>query len=169
MVKQEKSPLDPQNFIDFKLKKVIPYNHNTSEYGFSTATYLTASLIFFPTRFVFELPNNEASLLPVASCVVVKASDPEALKDAKGKPVIRPYTPISSPDAKGELTFIIKKYDNGNASKYIHSLKVGTIGSTTLDDASDADSDRRHPLNQRPHPKIPLPACAPFRHSLIRY
>jgi len=28
--KQEKSPLDPQNFLDFKLKKIIPYNHNTS-------------------------------------------------------------------------------------------------------------------------------------------
>jgi cytochrome-b5 reductase len=28
--KQEKSPLDPEKFIDFKLKKVVPYNHNTS-------------------------------------------------------------------------------------------------------------------------------------------
>ena len=30
--KQEKSPFDPQNFIDFKLKKVQPYNHNSSTY-----------------------------------------------------------------------------------------------------------------------------------------
>lgn len=30
--KQEKSPLDPKNFIDFKLKKVLPYNHNSSTY-----------------------------------------------------------------------------------------------------------------------------------------
>ncbi|KAF9270869.1 cytochrome-b5 reductase [Marasmius fiardii PR-910] len=104
--KQEKSPLDPEKFIDFKLKKVIPYNHNTSE-------------------FIFELPNNEASLLPVASCLVVKSSDPEALKDAKGKPIIRPYTPISPPDTPGELTLLIKKYEQGNASKHIHSLKVG--------------------------------------------
>ncbi|KAG6878959.1 hypothetical protein C0992_006314 [Termitomyces sp. T32_za158] len=29
---QEKSPFDPQNFVDFKLKKVIPYNHNTSTF-----------------------------------------------------------------------------------------------------------------------------------------
>ncbi|KAG6838481.1 hypothetical protein H0H93_006781, partial [Arthromyces matolae] len=27
---QEKSPFDPQNFVDFKLKKIVPYNHNTS-------------------------------------------------------------------------------------------------------------------------------------------
>ncbi|KAG6871777.1 hypothetical protein C0995_000227 [Termitomyces sp. Mi166 len=109
---QEKSPFDPQNFVDFKLKKVIPYNHNTSTLNSSP-------------RFIFEIPNNEASLLPVASCLLVKASDPEALKDAKGKPVIRPYTPISSPDHKGDLSLLIKKYDNGNASKYIHELKEG--------------------------------------------
>jgi len=55
----------------------------------------------------------------------VKSSDPEALKDAKGKPIIRPYTPISEPDVKGELTLLIKRYENGNASKHIHNLKVG--------------------------------------------
>ncbi|KAG5643508.1 hypothetical protein DXG03_000749 [Asterophora parasitica] len=104
--KQEKSPLDPENFIDFKLKKIVPYNHNTSE-------------------FIFELPNNNASLLPVASCLVVKASNPEALKDDKGNPIIRPYTPISAPDQKGELTLLVKKYEAGNASKHIFGLKEG--------------------------------------------
>ena len=73
---------------------------------------------------MFELPNNEASLIPVASCLIVKSSDPEALKDAKGKPIIRPYTPISGPDHKGELVLLVKKYDEGKASKYIHELKV---------------------------------------------
>ncbi|KIL71403.1 hypothetical protein M378DRAFT_114509 [Amanita muscaria Koide BX008] len=105
-VKQEKSPLDPENFKDFKLKRIIPYNHNTS-------------------TFVFELPENQASLLPVASCLVARSSDPEALTDAKGKPIIRPYTPISPPDLKGELVLLVKRYENGNKSKYIHSLKVG--------------------------------------------
>ncbi|KAH8119746.1 cytochrome-b5 reductase [Phellopilus nigrolimitatus] len=103
---QTKSPLDPNAFVDFKLKEVIPYNHNTS-------------------KFVFELPENQASLLPVASCVVVKSSDPEALQNDKGKPVIRPYTPISPSDAPGELTFLIKKYAKGLASQHIHNLKPG--------------------------------------------
>jgi len=75
-------------------------------------------------RFVFELPNNEASLIPVASCLVIKSSDPEALVGKNGKPIIRPYTPISPSDEKGQLTLLVKKYENGNASKYIHSLKV---------------------------------------------
>lgn len=76
-------------------------------------------------RFVFKLNDDEASLLPIASCVIVKSSDPEGLKDAKGKPVIRPYTPISRSDTPGELTFLIKRYESGLASKYIHGLKPG--------------------------------------------
>nr|VWO94442.1 NADH-cytochrome b5 reductase (EC [Ganoderma boninense] len=104
----DKSPLDPQNFVDFKLKRVEEYNHNTAKY-------------------IFELPPDTASLLPIASCVVVKspsdASSP--LLDPKGKPVIRPYTPISPSDLPGELTFIIKRYEQGNMSKYIHNLAVG--------------------------------------------
>ncbi|TRM61635.1 hypothetical protein BD626DRAFT_501716 [Schizophyllum amplum] len=99
--KQEKSPLDPDNFVDFKLKKVIPYNHNSS-------------------TFVFELPDNQSSMLPVASCVIVKA---EGLKDDNGKPVIRPYTPVSPSDKPGELSILIKKYDTGKASKFIHEMK----------------------------------------------
>lgn len=61
---------------NFKLQKVIPYNHNTS-------------------TFVFELPKNVPSGLTVASALVTKsfARDGEmACVDEKGKPVIRPYT-----------------------------------------------------------------------------
>lgn len=69
--------------------------------------------------------DDEASLLPVTSCVVIKSADPEALIDKKGKPIIRPYTPISAAGATGELTFLVKKYDDGNASKHFHELKPG--------------------------------------------
>ncbi|KAI0829133.1 ferredoxin reductase-like C-terminal NADP-linked domain-containing protein [Trametes gibbosa] len=104
----DKSALDPQNFLDFKLKKVEPYNHNTA-------------------RFVFELPPDTASLLPVASCVVVKSAPDAAtpLLDAKGKPVIRPYTPISPSDKAGELEFLVKRYDTGKMSKYFFDLQPG--------------------------------------------
>lgn len=54
----------------------------------------------------------------------MKASDPEALKDPKGKPIIRPYTPVSPPDAPGVLSLLVKRYESGNMSKYIHTLKV---------------------------------------------
>ena len=81
-------------------------------------------------RYVFELPNNEASLLPIASCVVVKASEGAApLVGKNGKPIIRPYTPVSPSDQEGEFTFLIKRYEEGKMSQYIHNLKPGeTLG-----------------------------------------
>ncbi|KAJ7687353.1 cytochrome-b5 reductase [Mycena rosella] len=100
------SVLNPEEFVTLPLKKVVPYNHNSS-------------------TFIFALPPKTSSKLPVASCVVVKAADPEALKDKKGNPVVRPYTPVSAADKTGEIAFLVKKYDTGVMSKYIHSLKVG--------------------------------------------
>ena len=38
----------------------------------------------------------------------------------KGNPVIRPYIPISRPEHEGELVLIIKKYESGVLSKYVH-------------------------------------------------
>lgn len=74
------------------------------------------------SSFVFELPRGQATLLPTASCVLVKTED---FKDPFGKPMMRPYTPVSPSDLEGELTLLIKKYETGNVSKYIHSLKPG--------------------------------------------
>lgn len=48
-----------------------------------------------------------------------------ALRDDKGKPVHRPYTPISPNDLPGEVKFLIKRYEGGKMSQYIHSLKPG--------------------------------------------
>ena len=107
--KPEKSALDPERFLDLKLKAVEPYNHNTS-------------------RFVFELPDGGAALSPVASLVVVRASEGAegTPLDKKGNPVIRPYTPISRPEHEGELVLLIKKYESGVISKYVHErLKPG--------------------------------------------
>lgn len=98
--------LDPKNWQNFKLKSVLPYNHDCS-------------------RFVFELPPNTDSGLTVASAVLTRSADPEALKDDKGKPVIRPYTPTTSPDTEGEIEFLIKKYENGLMSRHFHGLKPG--------------------------------------------
>lgn len=101
--KQEKSALDPERFLDLKLKSIEPYNHNTS-------------------RFVFELPDGGAALSPITSLVVVRASEGSegAPVDKKGNPAMRAYTPISSPDREGELVLLIKKYENGVVSKYVH-------------------------------------------------
>jgi cytochrome-b5 reductase len=56
---------------------------------------------------------------------VTKAANEDDLRDDKGKPVIRPYTPVTTPDAEGHVDFLVKKYENGVMSKHIHSLKPG--------------------------------------------
>jgi hypothetical protein len=44
--------------------------------------------------FRFALPEGHASGLPVASCVVAKHTP------AEGKPIIRPYTPVSEEEVR---------------------------------------------------------------------
>ncbi|KAH7340735.1 hypothetical protein B0J17DRAFT_766678 [Rhizoctonia solani] len=93
--------LDSADFRDFPLKEIIRYNHNTA-------------------KFVFALPEGSASLLPVASAIYVKGPD-----DNEGKPVVRPYTPVSAPHTPGELALVIKRYPDGKLSSHIHSMTIG--------------------------------------------
>ncbi|CUM64685.1 uncharacterized protein PRCAT00002294001 [Priceomyces carsonii] len=86
-------------WVDLKLIKKIELNHNTD-------------------HFVFELLNkDDVSGLVVASCLMTK------FVTAKGNNVIRPYTPVSDPDQKGTIDFVIKKYENGKMSTHLHGLK----------------------------------------------
>ncbi len=106
--KQATSALDPERFLDLKLKAVEPYNHNTS-------------------RFIFELPGGAAHS-PVTSLVVVRGSEGAqgAPVDKKGNMAVRAYTPISRPEHEGEVVLLIKKYEKGVISKYVHEqLKPG--------------------------------------------
>jgi cytochrome-b5 reductase len=94
------SSLSPQEFRSFKLVHVEPVTHNVN-------------------RFRFELSDpNETSGIFVCSCVLVKA-------EIDGKPVIRPYTPVTTPDEKGHFDLCVKVYPDGVMSKYIHGLKIG--------------------------------------------
>ncbi|KAH3687536.1 hypothetical protein WICPIJ_001498 [Wickerhamomyces pijperi] len=67
--------------------------------------------------FYFELPENQKSGLVTASLVLAKYVTP------KGSNVIRPYTPVSDPDQRGVIEFVIKKYPEGKFGKHIFSLK----------------------------------------------
>lgn len=98
--------LDKNAFKEFTLKEVIPYNHDSS-------------------TFIFEIPQDQNSGMTVASAVVVKGVGEQAPKDKEGKDVVRPYTPVTSPDTKGHIDFLIKKYPNGAMTQYIHAMKPG--------------------------------------------
>ncbi|GAA5842170.1 hypothetical protein JCM9279_002804 [Rhodotorula babjevae] len=103
---QGDSALSNDEFRDFKLSEVIPYNHNTS-------------------RFVFDLPDGTSSGLTVASALVCKASKEGECVNDKGKPVIRPYTPVTAPDVEGKLELLIKHYKGGAFTEHIFGLKPG--------------------------------------------
>ncbi|GMM32915.1 cytochrome-b5 reductase [Saccharomycopsis crataegensis] len=90
---------DSSAWIDLKLKSFKDLSHDSRE-------------------FVFELPSaNHVSGLETASLVLGK------YMTAKGNPVIRPYTPISDNDQKGEITFVIKKYPNSKFGTHVFGLK----------------------------------------------
>lgn len=86
-------------WIDLKLSKSWNITHNTK-------------------HFVFDLRNSDdVSGLITASCLLSK------FVTAKGNNVIRPYTPVSDPEQKGTLEFVIKKYDGGKMSTHFFDLK----------------------------------------------
>ena len=97
--------LSSQEFRELKLKEVRPYNHDSALY-------------------VFELPDNKKSGVFTASCIVIRGAGEEP-KDDSDKPVIRPYTPVSSPETKGEMDLLIKHYPNGKMTQHLKALKPG--------------------------------------------
>lgn len=90
------SALDPNAFVDFKLKSVQHVTPNTS-------------------KFTFELKEGQTLGMDVTSCVVTKFVKED------GKPVIRPYTPTSDADHTGSFDFVIKRYEG---TTYIMNYKA---------------------------------------------
>ncbi|KAG5354607.1 NADH-cytochrome b5 reductase 2 [Yarrowia sp. B02] len=88
-------------WVDLKLKSSKDLSHNTK-------------------ALVFELPTADSTLgLTTASALLTKYVTP------KGSNVVRPYTPVSDPDAQGEFELVVKAYPDGKMSKHIHELKQG--------------------------------------------
>ncbi|KAJ4708303.1 NADH-cytochrome b5 reductase [Melia azedarach] len=102
-----KTALNPDNWIEFKLQDTARVSHNTHLF-----------------RFSFD-PSAKLGL-DVASCLLTRAPFGQ---DAEGKTkyVIRPYTPISDPEAKGYFDLLIKVYPEGKMSQHFASLKAGDV------------------------------------------
>jgi len=94
--------LNPNEFVPFQLKEKIVLNHDTR-------------------IFRFALNPNQKLGLHVASCLVTRTTG------ADGKPLIRPYTPITREDTVGYFDLLVKVYPEGNMSKHIDNLKPGDI------------------------------------------
>lgn len=60
-------------------------------------------------RITLKFPREgDESGMGVASCVVLKV-------DVDGKPMMKPFTPVSRPQTRGSIDFIIKAYKTGAA------------------------------------------------------
>lgn len=76
------SALDPNEWKSFKVTEKEQLTHNT-------------------IRLKFGLPDaNQVVGLPVASCMVTRAPLGDKKEDGSTEQVIRPYTPVSAPDAR---------------------------------------------------------------------
>ncbi|KAK4123061.1 ferredoxin reductase-like protein [Parathielavia appendiculata] len=72
-------------------------------------------------RLRFEFPDPEAvSGLSVTSSLLTVSWPHDSFF-----PTLRPYTPVSRLDVPGHLDLLVKRYPNGKASTYLHSLKPG--------------------------------------------
>ena len=64
------------------------------------------------------MPANQALGLPIGRHVSVRAKIGDRF-------VMRSYTPISEPDAKGHFELLVKSYPQGNVSRVFGELKIG--------------------------------------------
>lgn len=99
VVAEEEGAFSPKEFRAFTLREKISLNHNTAIYR-------------------FDLPKDKKSGMFVASCLLTRA-------EVDGKEVVRPYTPVNDPEARGYVDLLVKVYPEGNMSKHIDSLKPG--------------------------------------------
>ncbi|GKZ34897.1 hypothetical protein AbraIFM66950_005294 [Aspergillus brasiliensis] len=89
-------------FTTLRLQSIITVNHNTK-------------------RLVFEYPDETASSGLTLTSALLAITHPEG----SWLPTIRPYTPISDLEEPGCLELMVKKYPDGKASGYLHSLRPG--------------------------------------------
>ncbi|XP_030549994.1 NADH-cytochrome b5 reductase-like protein [Rhodamnia argentea] len=102
-----KIALNPDKWTEFKLQDTARVSHNTQLF-----------------RFSFD-PNAKLGL-HVASCILTRAPIGQD-EEGKTKYVVRPYTPISDPDAKGYFDLLIKVYPEGKMSQHFAILKPGDV------------------------------------------
>ncbi|TQS36001.1 hypothetical protein Golomagni_03562 [Golovinomyces magnicellulatus] len=99
--------LQPKVFQEFELKEKTIISHNVAIYR-------------------FLLPSPKSILgLPIGQHISIAADIKQP--DGNDKEIVRSYTPISSDHQPGYFDLLVKKYPNGNISKYLDSLAIGQV------------------------------------------
>lgn len=105
--------LNPASFKQFSLLSVTNISHNTK-------------------LLRFEIPFGRSLDLPIGRHLTVRA-------EIDGMKVMRAYTPTSRPDQRGYFDLLVKRYDTGKLSVFLHALKVN--GSIEVTDADVIDAN----------------------------
>ena len=82
------------------------------------------------TIYTFGLPEGQSLALPVCACILLKAPGrgrkaDGGPQDFDGSDAVRPYTPISDNSMLGAFELLVKRYDDGAVSQYLHGLTPG--------------------------------------------
>lgn len=101
----------PTSWVELPLIDKREYNHDSTVYAFG-------------------LPEGQSLELPVCACILLKApgmgrKEGGGKDDWDGSDAIRPYTPMSDNALLGKFELLVKRYDGGAASQYLHGLKLG--------------------------------------------
>lgn len=100
----------PTSWVAVRIIAVRDYNHNSSVY-------------------TFGLPFGQQLNLPVCACLLLRAPGRGRIENGGAadwdpkQDAVRPYTPIADLPSKFEL--LIKRYENGAVSQWLHGLSVG--------------------------------------------
>lgn len=73
--------------------------------------------------FTFGLEDGKALGLSTCACLLMQGVD--GPNDDEGKPIIRPYTPVSTNAMAGKFELMVKVYPDGKMSQYLSKLDVG--------------------------------------------
>jgi NAD(P)H-flavin reductase len=83
------------------------------------------------TVYGFGLPKGQALALPVCACLLLRAPGrgrgAGGKDDWDGSDAVRPYVPISEPSLKGRFELLVRRYDSGASSSYLHGLALGSL------------------------------------------
>ena len=101
----------PTSWMALPLKARQEHNHDT-------------------TAYTFALPEGQSLELPVCACILLKAPGQGRKEggdkdDYDGSDAVRPYTPVSDNLLLGGFELLVKRYDGGAVSQYLHSLDIG--------------------------------------------
>lgn len=72
--------------------------------------------------FTFGLPDSKPLGLSTCACILAKG---DGCVDAEGKPVIRPYTPVSTNAMMGKFELMVKVYPEGKLSQHLDKMEIG--------------------------------------------